>query len=365
MLVEDRTDEFYRGATIEEPGNARHEKQIYLMRSPTKVLALGFIAILSITTPNALARTWTSADGKSTFEGELIEYDSSKGQVTVDLNGKKTTFKRESLSTADIAFLNEKDKATPKAGPPPGSKWKVIPELTDEFDGTTLNSSKWWNYNPGWNGRQPGYFSPNNVTVSDGKLHLTTRAETLPDLPTGYHTYTTAAVKGKTLVKYGYYEIRCRPMKSKASSAFWFYRDTPQEWTEIDVFETCGAGSWNNKYNMNVHVFRSPTVTRHLSNSSTWKPPFVMSDDFHVYALEWNKDVIKWWVNGAVVRTLSNTHWHQPLHLNLDSETFPKWFGLPDKETLPATFSIDYVRSWSRPEDALPDALADTVKPAH
>lgn len=238
------------------------------------------------------------------------------------------------------------------ADPPAGSGdgWQVIPELTDDFDGTTLDSNKWWNYNPGWLGRQPGYFSPNNVSVSDGKLHLTARVETLPNLPTGYHTYTTAAVKGKTLVKYGYFEIKCRPMKSKASSAFWFYQETPQEWTEIDVFEICGAGgSWNNSYNMNVHHFRSPASNTYFQNSKRWNPPFVMADEYHVYAVEWNKDVIRWWVDGVVQREIKNTHWHQPLHMNFDSETFPDWFGLPDQATLPSTFSIEYVRSWSSP----------------
>jgi beta-glucanase (GH16 family) len=24
-------------------------------------------------------------------------------------------------------------------------------------------------------------------------------------------------------------------------------------------------------------------------------PTFQMVDDYHIYALEWNKDVIKWW----------------------------------------------------------------------
>jgi len=38
------------------------------------------------------------------------------------------------------------------------------------------------------------------------------------------------------------YEIKCRPMKSQASSAFWFYREEKDIWTEIDVFEICGAG---------------------------------------------------------------------------------------------------------------------------
>ena len=32
--------------------------------------------------------------------------------------------------------------------------------------------------------------------------------------------------------------------------------------------------------------------------------------------------------------------------MNFDSETMPKWFGLPKKEDLPTTFSIEYVRSW-------------------
>ncbi len=212
-----------------------------------------------------------------------------------------------------------------------------------------MDQAKWHDHNPGWLGRQPGYFSKNNVAVRDGKLHLTARVETLPDLPKGYHTFTTAAVKSKALVKYGYFEIKCRPMKSKASSAFWFYQDTKEEWTEIDVFEASGGadGKWKNTYNMNVHVFRSPTQKKHLQNSKTWKPPFEMVDDYHVYALEWDKDVIKWWVNGEVVREVKNTQWHQPLHMNFDSETFPDWFGLPDKETLPSTFSIEYVRSWT------------------
>lgn len=242
------------------------------------------------------------------------------------------------------------------ADPPPGSGWEPIEELTDEFDGEELDAGKWHDHNPDWKGRQPGFFSRENVSVKDGMLHLTARVEELENVPEGYHTFTTAAVKSKALVKYGYFEIRCRPMKSKASSAFWFYRHTKEEWTEIDVFELAGAGKWmdkydrRNRYNMNVHVFHSPTVTEHFSNKEVWVAPFHFTDDFHVFALEWDKDTIKWYVNGEVVRTLENTHWHQPLHMNFDSETMPDWFGLPDPANLPSTFSIDYIRSWRKTE---------------
>ena len=158
--------------------------------------------------------------------------------------------------------------STPFPGPPSEGQWKPIPELTDEFDGNELDSTKWHDHNPGWKGRKPGFFSGNNVSVSDSKLHLTARIEDLKDLPEGYHTFTTAAVKSKTLVKYGYFEIKCRPMKSKASSAFWFNNHTNQQWTEIDVFEICGVGEkWEKRYNLNVHVFHTPEEKEHWSKN--------------------------------------------------------------------------------------------------
>ena len=92
----------------------------------------------------------------------------------------------------------------------------------------------------------------------------------------------------------------------------------------------------------------SYSSAKRLSNGATWQAPFIFVDDYHVYALEWDKDTIKWYVDGEVVRELKNTHWHQPLHMNFDSETMPKWFGLHGKENLPSTFSIEYVRSWRR-----------------
>lgn len=235
------------------------------------------------------------------------------------------------------------------ADPPKESQWKAIDELTDEFNGSELDAKKWFDHNPGWKGRQPGYFSPKNVTIEGGELCLTARVEDLPDLPEGYHTFTTAAVKSKALVKYGYFEVRCKAMNSGASSAFWFYESTPEIWTEIDVFEICGKSPEHEKnYHMTVHVMHSPTVKEHLSDSKIWKSPDRLADDYHVYALEWDEKTLKWWVDGQVVRTLENQHWHQPLAMNFDSETMPEWFGLPQKDDLPSTYRIDYVRSWKK-----------------
>jgi beta-glucanase (GH16 family) len=260
---------------------------------------------------------------------------------------------RAALPVAAALILGVLPPGVARSNPPAGAKWEPILELSDEFNGTALNAGKWYDHNPHWRGRQPGFFSRRNVAVTNGQLQLTARVEDLKDLPEGYHTFTTAAVKSRIAVKYGYFEIKCRAMKSRASSAFWFYQDTKEEWTEIDVFEICGVGKgWSNRYHMNAHVFRSPTVTNHLAHHAEWSAPFAFADGFHVYALEWDRAVIRWYVDGRVVRELPNTHWHQPLFMNFDSETMPGWFGLPDKADLPSTFRIDYVRSWRRSDRA-------------
>ena len=227
-------------------------------------------------------------------------------------------------------------------------RWTPIAELSDEFEAARLDTAKWHPNNPTWKGRQPGFFAKSNVTVRDGKLHLTARAENLPDLPDGYHTFTTAAVKSKAKVRYGYFEIQCKPMDSRASSAFWFYAQDPGWWTEIDVFEIGGKSPGHEKtVHTNVHVFETPEDgKKHWSKGGTWTAPFRLADGTHRYGLEWNKEAIRYYVDGKVVRTVENTHWHQPLHMNFDSETMPAWFGLPEPKNLPSTFSIDYIRSW-------------------
>jgi len=244
-------------------------------------------------------------------------------------------------------------KKEPAFGPPAGARWEPLPAFTDEFDGDKLDAAKWHDHNPDWKGREPGWFNPKNVAVSGGRLHIAMKKESLPDLPKGYHTFTCGAVKSKTTVLYGYFEVKAKAMKSRGSSAFWFYASTPERWTEIDVFEIGGGSPGHQrKYHMNVHVFRTPEEpNRHWDKSAIWEAPWDLADDYHVYALEWDKERLVWSVDGVVRHTQKNTHWHQPLHLNFDSETMPEWFGLPDEGTLPSAFSIEYVRTWQRAGD--------------
>jgi beta-glucanase (GH16 family) len=245
-------------------------------------------------------------------------------------------------------------------------RWEPYAPMTDEFDDGTLDTAKWWPRNPRWLGRPPAYFWPGNVTVAEGKLHLTMRKQDVAEAPKdkGYHTYTSAAVQSKTRVLYGCFEIEARPMRSHGSSAFWFYHNEPRRWTEIDVFEIGGgAPGFERKYNMNVHVFKTPTEKEHWSKHGAWIAPADLADDYRVYGLEWDAEKIKWYVDGVLVRWVENTHWHQPLTLNFDSETMPKWFGLPRDEDLPSTYSIEYVRAWKKADPPEVAEILDDIRP--
>ena len=230
--------------------------------------------------------------------------------------------------------------------------WVKFEPMSDEFEGKELDRSKWVVGLEWWKGRQPALFSEKNVTVSDGKLHLTMRKEKLPaELEKqGYHDYTSAALRSKDRTAYGYFEVKAKPMNSGGSSSFWFHKEDVPGWTtEIDVFEIGGkAKGFERKYNMNLHVFQTPQVKKHWSVQHTWIAPWNFADAYHVYGLEWDKDEIKWYVDGVLVRSVENTHWHQPLYLTFDSETMPEWFGMPKDEDLPSTFSIEYVRAWKK-----------------
>jgi len=196
-----------------------------------------------------------------------------------------------------------------------GGNWKKYELMTDEFTGKELDAKKWWPNNPSWLGRKPALFHVDNVRLADGKLHLSMKKGDVPEMEqhAGYHTYTSAAVQSKGRVLYGYFEVRCRPMASAGSSSFWFYYNDKDRWTEIDVFEIGGkAPGFERRYNMNVHVFKTPAEKRHWSSHGRWTSPADLADAFHVYGLEWNRQKIRWYFDGVEVRWVENTHWHQP-----------------------------------------------------
>ena len=108
------------------------------------------------------------------------------------------------------------------------------------------------------------------------------------------------------------------------------------------------AKGFEHKYHMTLHVTRTPQEKKHWSVGGVWIAPWRLADAYHIYGFDWGREELKFYVDGVLVRSVENTHWHQPLYLIFDSETMPEWFGMPNDADLPSTFGIDYVRAWKR-----------------
>lgn len=102
--------------------------------------------IASLLLSGAQARTWTSADGTKTFDGDLKSYNEASGIVVVVSNGAARNFKQDVLSADDIAWLKTQGTTTSAAASSSGggaSLGKVkLPELLPRPDGKEADMSK-------------------------------------------------------------------------------------------------------------------------------------------------------------------------------------------------------------------------------
>ena len=55
---------------------------------------------------------------------------------------------------------------------PPEKHWVPVSELTDEFEGSELDDSKWLNYHPYWAGREPSGHSSDSTSMDRAEIIL-------------------------------------------------------------------------------------------------------------------------------------------------------------------------------------------------
>jgi hypothetical protein len=136
---------------------------------------------------------------------------------------------------------------------------------------------------------------------------------------------------------YGYFEMRAKLPRGKGLwPAFWLLPKDLSWPPEIDVMENVG----------------DPTkvyVTAH-SNAAKFegKELRVTPDDFHTYAVSWDKDEIVWFLDGQEVRREKTpADMHKPMYMLANIASGGDWAGAPDATTpLPAKLTIDYIRAY-------------------
>jgi len=228
--------------------------------------------------------------------------------------------------------------------------WKFLKKYSDEFEGNTLSKKKWYGNNPKWKGRQPTYFHGSNVSLEHGELVLRINKHGEEKLPEGF-THTAGFIKSKKKFLYGYFEAKLKLMDAPWVSGFWMTNVGKNWWTEIDICENAPGLHYNrNDLNSNIHVFKAPKdkgdVKEHFSRTKKFYFPEELQKEYHVWGLEWTKEYIRFYIDGILFREAKNTHWHQPLEVNINNES-NKWFGaLPDDNRLDGEYHIKYFRAW-------------------
>ncbi len=261
--------------------------------------------------------------------------------------------------------------------------WVLNKEISDEFEGTTIDTTKWFVEGQNgeyyiWKGRAPSQFVPHNVIVENGKLKLRTAWE--PDYPFAKEEYadgnmgaaaygmidgkplpiTTAGVISKKRFLNGYMEVKSKVGNAAITGAFWAIGYEQ----ELDVYELMGnpkvktGNIKENSYLATAHDWSPPATRPTNVFQHTENLPFRTADAFHVYGAEWGPDFLKLFIDGKLVHHFTQnevgTDWvlNNPMEVWLDSEIF-KWLGLPHKEELPVDFEIEYMRVWQKPSTNL------------
>ena len=253
---------------------------------------------------------------------------------------------------------------------PEGKKWVLIENLSDEFNGESLDESKWKNTDPGrWMGRAPGIFKKDVASVSDGNLKLKVYQLSAPEVINNT-TWTHAGgyIGSKNAAQVGtYFEARMKASKTFMSSTFWAINNRSDgkgcdvRVTELDIQECIGqitsTGSWaQNK-------FREMGSNTHSRNSVCAETPTgsqgnhidlggAAYDNYYIYAAWWKSATeILFFLDGKHIYTVTPpSNFNLPMYLRMVAETYD-WNPVPANGGMNGTAeerttSYDWVRTW-------------------
>lgn len=246
---------------------------------------------------------------------------------------------------------------------PAHAAWTLV--WADEFtqaNGTSPDSSKWaydiGTGSSGWGNNEWQYYTSrtNNIRIETNHLIIEAKQESY--MGSGY-TSARLKTQGKSSWTYGRMEARMKlPRGQGIWPAFWMLGTGINSigWPdcgEIDILENIGREP--TKIYGTVH---GPGYSGGNGISGPYSLPGnpVFADDFHVYAVEWTTNQIKWFVDGIHYFTVTpaslpnGATWAfaQPQFIILNLAVGGNWPGYPDGTTVfPQRLIVDYVRVYS------------------
>ncbi len=218
-----------------------------------------------------------------------------------------------------------------------------------------MPDSQKWAYEIGYiRNQELQYYTENryeNARAENGNLIIEARKENYQ----GY-AYTSASIHMKEeQILYGRVEVRAKlPTGRGTWPAIWMLGTNMQDvgWPasgEIDLMENVGFDP--NQIHMSIHT---PAYNHILGTAKTTSITVTNpSDTYHVYAIEWYKDRIDFFVDDAKVFTYENDGkgpdtwpFDKPQYLLINLAIGGSWGGEHgvDDSIFPQRFYVDYVR---------------------
>lgn len=223
----------------------------------------------------------------------------------------------------------------------------------EDFNKKKINESN-WNFELGdgcpdlcgWGNNERQIYTKNNHQIQSGNLIIEAKKEG------NQYTSTKITTKGKKEFLYGRIETRAKlPVGHGLWPAFWMLGTNIDEvkWPkagEIDIIEYIGRDP--QMIYTSLH-----TQDSHGNTINTKKTEFpTIEQGYHVYAIEWNKDKIDFFVDSLLVYSFNpeikneNTWpFDKPFYIIVNLAIGGN-FGGPDVDdsVLPQKFLIDYIR---------------------
>lgn len=225
--------------------------------------------------------------------------------------------------------------------------WTLLEESSDEFNGTSLDLTK-WNIGLWYDVTSALAFKDENVLVRDGKLVLTAKKESYNG-----KEYTCGAVESKFEVPGTdcYVEVRAKALDKDANvlSAIWLQSSpltsamNPNP--EIDIMETVDYS----KMSSTLHTWSQTTSgeVHQQCGTNNYSTGYTdISDDYHTYSVERSDGKLRFYFDRSLAwekdaPDASFTEMARHMVLSLEGH-----LGAPVDSMLPSEFLIDYVRTY-------------------
>ncbi|MCJ7616405.1 MAG: glycoside hydrolase family 16 protein [Desulfobacterales bacterium] len=232
----------------------------------------------------------------------------------------------------------------------------------DEFDGKVLDPGKWEMEigGHGWGNYERQFYTDRteNVRLEDGLLFIEARDEKFIT-----RNYTSGRLKTQGLFSFTYGRVEARmklPYGQGLWPAFWMLGEdvSSVSWPncgEIDIMEYIGSEPTNIYGTLHGPGYSGANNIGYFTTLSG----NTISEEFHVYVIEWEPDEIRWYVDDEQYFRVTSDQvpgewvYDHPFFMLVNMAVGGSWPGYPDDSTVfPQFLNVDYVRVYQRPEMA-------------